>query len=376
MSRSTKSVKRIGILTAGSDCPGLNAAIRAIGKAAQNSYGMEVIGFQDGFQGLLEDQVIKPSLSGILTMGGTTLGTSRETLRAEPARENLDERIAAAEATYHRHNLDMLVCIGGRETQESALILAQKGLKVVTLPKGIDNDLAMTDATIGFDTAMSTATDAIDRLHSTAHSHHRINIVEIMGRNTGWLTLGSGIAGGADVIIIPEIPYDVQKISNAILERNRSGRRFSIIAVAEGGISKDTVDFFERSKHINSLTHAGDEREEIEEKLGLIENRLTGSTIYLANRLGKYTGLETRITILGHLLRGGAPTATDRVLATNLGTACVRMVNEGITGMMISLLHGDLVPVPLEEVIGKHKQVPPDHPWINSARRVGTSLGD
>lgn len=376
MSRSKQSVKRIGILTAGSDCPGLNAAIRAIGKAAQSSYGMEVIGFQDGFQGLLEDLTLQPGLSGILTTGGTILGTSRETLRNEPARENLDERMSAAGATYRRHNLDILVCIGGRETQESAHHLEEKGLKVITLPKGIDNDLAMTDATIGFDTAMSTATDAIDRLHSTAHSHHRINIVEIMGRNTGWLTLGSGIAGGADVIIIPEIPYDVQKIAQAILDRNRSGRRFSIIAVAEGGISKDTVDFFERSKHINSVTRGGEEREQIEEKLSQIENRLTGSTIYLANRLEKYTGLETRITILGHLLRGGAPTPTDRVLATNLGTACAKLIKEGMHGVMISLLNGEVTPVPLEKVIGMHKQVPLHHPWIHSARQVGTSLGD
>ncbi len=381
MARTKTTVKRIGVLTAGSDCPGLNAAIRAIGKAAQGSYGMEVIGFQDGFLGLINDQIALPGLSGILTAGGTILGTSRETLQETVLQETslqdpASDKSEAALATYQRHKLDVLICIGGRETQENALKLAQKGLRVITLPKGIDNDLALTDSTIGFDTAMSTATEAIDRLHSTAHSHHRIILVEIMGRNSGWLTLGSGIAGGADVIVIPEIPYDVRKISDAILERNRSGRRFSIVAVSEGGISKDTVEFFERSKNVNRMTRDGDARQQVEEKLTRIEGRLTGNTIYLANRLEKFTGLETRITILGHLLRGGAPTAADRVLATNLGTASIKLLNEGASGVMIALRDGDVVTVPLENVIGKIKQIPLNHLWIESARRVGTSLGD
>lgn len=368
--------RRIGVLTAGSDCPGLNAAIRAIGKAA-SGLGMEVVGFLDGFQGLVEDKTGQPALSGILTAGGTILGTSRETLAGLPVKGTQTSREEAAVATYRRHNLDLLVCIGGRETQEGALQLALNGLNVITLPKGINNDTAMTDVTIGFDTAMSTATEAIDRLHSTAHSHHRINIVEIMGRNTGWLALGSGIAGGADVIIIPEIPYDVQKISNAILERNRSGRRFSIVAVAEGGISKDTVEFFERSRYANRVSREGEEREKIDYKLSQIENRLSGNTIYLANRLENYTRLETRITILGHLLRGGAPSSADRVLATNLGTACVnRVASGGPFGVMLAMQDGAIAAVPLDQVVGKHKQVPLDHPWIESARRVGTSLGD
>jgi 6-phosphofructokinase 1 len=374
MSRSTKAVKRIGILTAGSDCPGLNAAIRAVGKAAQNSYGMEVVAFQDGFRGLIDDQVVPLTLSGILTAGGTILGTSRETLE-EPSGQP-GEKCEAAAATYQRHKLDALVCVGGRETQESALQLAKKGLNVLTLPKGIDNDMAMTDTTIGFDTAMSTATEAIDRLHSTAHSHHRIILVEIMGRNTGWLALGAGISGGADVIIIPEIPYDVYKISDAILARNRSGRRFSIVAVSEGGISKDTVEFFERSKLVNQLTREGQERVRVDEQLGQIESHLTGNTIYLANRLEKFTGLDTRITILGHLLRGGAPTAADRVLATNLGTACGRMIQEGNFGVLVASRDGDVISVPLDEVAGKHKPIPLSHTWIQSARMVGTSLGD
>jgi 6-phosphofructokinase 1 len=385
MANKKNSTKRIGILTAGSDCPGLNAAIRAIGKAARGSYGMEVVCFQDGFQGLFEDQVIEPSLSGILTAGGTILGTSRESLQ-EPVGEdsqssailqdpNTDKTMAAV-ATYRRHNLDALVCIGGRETQESAHCLVQKGLNVLTLPKGIDNDLAMTDTTIGFDTATSIATEAIDRLHSTAHSHHRIIIVEIMGRNTGWLTLSSGLAGGADVIIIPEIPYDVLKISDAILERKRSGKRFSIVAVSEGGISKDTVEFFERSKVVNQMTHGGKERDLVDKQLDRIENRLTGNTVFLANRLEKFTGLETRITILGHLLRGGDPTSADRILATTLGTACVSQINQGASGVMMARLNGEITPVPLEQVVGKHKQIPLNHPWIDAAHAVGTSLGN
>jgi ATP-dependent phosphofructokinase / diphosphate-dependent phosphofructokinase len=368
--------KRIGILTAGSDCPGLNAAIRAIGKAAQTGYGMEVIAFQDGFQGLVNNHVIQPPLSGILTAGGTILGTSRDIPSKMAGKGKTSDQTAKAIATYREHNLDALICIGGQETHEGAFQLMQQGLNIITLPKGVDNDLAETDQTIGFDTALSTATEAIDRLHSTASSHHRIIVVEIMGRNTGWLTLGSGIAGGADVIIIPEIPYDVRKISDAIFERTRSGKRFSIIAVSEGAISKDTVEFFERSKRVNRMNRGGEDQEEVERKLSKIENNLTGSTIYLANRLQAFTSLDTRITILGHLLRGGTPSAADRVLATNLGTISVRLAQEGIFGVMVATQGSRTVPVPLDKVVGRHKLVSLDHPWIENARSVGTHLGD
>jgi 6-phosphofructokinase 1 len=368
--------KRIGVLTAGSDCPGLNAAIRAIGKAAQGAYGMEIIAFQDGFQGLVHDQAIQPPLSGILTAGGTILGTSRECPHDMLVDGKPSDQSEAAAASYRRHELDVLVCIGGYETQLAALKLAQHGLNVITLPKGIDNDLPVTDFTIGFDTALEAATEAIDRLHSTASSHHRIIIVEVMGRNTGWLALGAGVAGGADVIIIPEIPFDVQKISQAILERNRSGRRFSIVVVSEGGISKDTVEFFERSKHVNRMRRAGQAQEEVHRRLSEIESGMTGNTLYLANRLQKYTGLDTRITILGHLLRGGTPSARDRVLATNLGTACVRLIQEGASGVMVASQGGAILPAPLDQVAGYHKLIPLDHQWIASAREVGTHLGD
>jgi len=367
--------KRIGILTAGSDCPGLNAAIRAVGKTA-HGYGMEVIGFQDGFHGLVHDEVVPLTLSGILTLGGTTLGTSRGTPHETLVQGQVADMSDKAVETYHRNKLDVLVCIGGRETQETAFRLMQKGINVVTLPKSIDNALAMTDSTIGFDTAIGTATEAIDRLHSTAYSLHRIIIVEILGRDSGWLTLGAGIAGGADVIIIPEIPYDVEKIADAVLSRSRSGRRFSIVAVSEGGISKETVEFFDRSKNVNRMNRQGEAQELVDQKLEHIESRLTGNTVYLANRLEKFTGLATRITILGQLLRGGAPSSGDRLLATNLGTVCTNLIRQGQYGVMVSAQGGQIVPVPLEQVAGTHKQVPLDHPWVQSARSVGTSLGD
>lgn len=368
--------KRIGILTAGSDCPGINAAIRAIGKAALGDLGMELVGFQDGFQGMVQNEVIHPPLSGILTLGGTILGTSRDIPQETMVKGQSADMTEAVLQTYRSHNLDVLVCIGGAETQTAARHLMQQGMNVITLPKGVDNDLPMTDVTIGFDTALGTATEAIDRLHSTASSHHRIILVEVMGRYCGWLALGSGIAGGADVIIIPEIPYDLDKVAESILERNRSGKRFSIVVVSEGGISKDTVDFFDRSKSANRLVRSGKEAEKVDMQLEKIENQLTGNTIFLANRLEKHTGLDTRITILGHLLRGGAPSTSDRILATNLGTACVNLIQEGHFGVMVATQNGAIVPVPLDQVTGKHKQVPLDHPWINSARRVDTNLGD
>ena len=277
--------------------------------------------------------------------------------------------------TYHRHQLDALVCLGGKETQLGALHLAQAGLNVITLPKAIDNDLAGTDATIGFDTAMSIASEAIDRLHSTAHSHHRIILVEIMGANAGWLTLGAGIASGADVIAIPEIPYDAEKIAETIMARNQAGKRYSIIAVSEGAKSRETATFFEHSMQVNEQIRSGPERDRVAGILEKIEGQMIGNTLHLANQLELHTGLDTRITILGHLLRGGTPSSTDRLLATRMGTACVRLISEGHFGVMVSLHGADLVPIPLEQVGGGHKPIPLDHPWIESALQVGTCLG-
>ena len=242
-----KQIKRIGILTAGGDSPGLNAAIRAVGKAAIGKYGWEILGFRDGFLGLAQDtfeRLGKDNLSGILTVGGTVLGTGRD----KPHRMMIDgkerDMTKAIVRNYRAHKLDALVCIGGGGTHKNSMRLAELGLRIVTLPKTIDNDVALTDATIGYNTALGIATEAIDRLHSTAHSHHRIIIAEIMGHRAGWLTLGAGLAGGADVILIPEIPYDLEKIAAAIRRRSKVGTNFSIVAVAEGAKSiEDAASF-------------------------------------------------------------------------------------------------------------------------------------
>lgn len=369
--------KRVGILTAGSDSPGLNAAIRAIGKAAL-SEGFELIGFQDGFTGLLQDRVIQleaPALSNILTAGGTILGTSKD--RPHEMEETQGpECVQAAIDTYHRHKLDGLVCLGGRDTQTSAHFLQKRGLNVITLPKSIENNIALTDMTVGFDTALGIAAEAIDRLHSTAHSNHRIIVVEITGHTTGWLTLGAGIASGADVILIPEIPYDMATVAEAILKRSQAGKRFSLVAVAEGSRSREDVAFYERSLSLNASRRSGKEANQAAARIERLESQFTGNTLLLANRLEQLTGLETRTTILGYLLRGGTPSATDRVLATQFGSACVSYIENKQYGFMLAQQSGKITAVPLEDVAGKDKPVPMDHPWLKGARRVGTNLGD
>lgn len=373
--------KRIGILTAGSDSPGLNATIRGIGKAAQGAFGMELIGFTDGFQGLIEDQsmeIVGSELSGILTDGGTILGTSRDNVEKYPAGDgSFTDRTAQAIETYRKHKLDGLVCLGGSETQITALHLQQQGLKVISIPKSITNNIPETDTAVGFDTALGVATEAVDRLHSTAHSHHRIMIVEIMGRKVGWLTLGAGIAGGADAILIPEIPYDPQTVAEAIKNRRSSGKRFSIVAVAENAMSTDYVNFFEHSRKMNARLRDGEDQVKIEHELDRIENQMQGNTLLLADRLRTFTGLETRVTILGHLLRGGTPSAADRLLATQLGTVCADLIHKGQFGVMVAMQGRHTVPVPLEKVVaGATKTVPLDHPWVTGAKLVGTVFGD
>jgi ATP-dependent phosphofructokinase / diphosphate-dependent phosphofructokinase len=235
----------IGILTAGGDSPGLNAAIRGVGKAGMNAYGMQIIGFRDGFRGLMENRTVSldgAALSGILTLGGTILGTSRDKPQKMPIGSKTMDMTDVMVETYHNHHLDVLVCLGGGGTQKNAFHLMKNGLNIITLPKTIDNDVAMTDITFGYDTALTIATEAIDRLHSTAHSHHRIIVVEVMGHNAGWLALGAGIAGGADVILIPEIPYSVEKVAASIRQRVRDGKGFSIVAVSEGAMPQDLAD--------------------------------------------------------------------------------------------------------------------------------------
>ena len=323
----------IGILTAGGDSPGLNAAIRGIGKAANRSFGMQVIGFRDGFRGLMENRIIRldtNALSGILTVGGTILGTSRDKPhRMVVGQQTLDMTDVIVE-NYRNHQLDALVCLGGGGTQKNAYRLVKQGLDVVTLPKTIDNDVAMTDVTFGFDTALGIATEAIDRLHSTAHSHHRIIVVEVMGHNAGWLALGAGLAGGADVILIPEIPYDVEAVADAIRQRHRTGSSFSIVAVSEGAMPRERAAALQDAE--DSLAAAkkrkrkGAQREkgikDSQARIDEIASHLSNATLALSDELERRTNLESRVTILGHLQRGGTPSAADRLLATRLGAAC------------------------------------------------------
>ena len=373
--------KNVGILTAGGDCPGLNAAIRAIAKGAMNS-DMRVIGFRDGFRGLMENRIVPlegESMMGLLTLGGTILGTSRDKPHKMMVDGSLMDMTDVIVENYHRHHLDALVCIGGGGTQKNAHRLAQKGLNIITLPKTIDNDVAMTDITFGYDTALSIATEAIDRLHSTAHSHHRIIVVEIMGHKAGWLGLGAGLASGADVILIPEIPYDIQLVANAIGKRVQRGRNFSIVAVSEGALSVEehaTLTLLQSRKEETKVQKERKLTRQIAGELADFEIKRTHHTLNLAEALEKLTGLEARLTILGHLQRGGTPSAADRILSTKLGTACVRLIEEGIFGVMVAVQGGEVVPVPLQEVVNKRKVVPLDHSWIESARSVGTCLGD
>ena len=370
--------KYVGILTAGGDSPGLNAAIRGVGKAALG-LEMNFIGFRDGFRGLMNNRTMRldsEQLSGILTVGGTILGTSRDKPHKMPVGDRVMDMTDVMVDTYERHHLDALVCLGGGGTQKNAYRLHQKGLNIITLPKTIDNDVAMTDATFGFDTALGIATEAIDRLHSTAHSHHRIIVVEIMGHNTGWLALGAGIAGGADVILIPEIPYSVQVVAEAIRHRSRRGHRFSIVAVSEGAVSQQMAEKIANLTTVIDESDDSDAQNAAKESLNEVLKEQASNTWSLSRELEALTGLESRVTILGHVQRGGTPSAVDRLLGTRLGTACAELIQEGIFGVMVASQGVEAVPVPLEQVVGKRKSVPSDHPWVMTARRVGTCLGD
>lgn len=367
---------KIGILTAGNDVPGLNAAIRAIGKTAQNDLKMDIIAFQDGFSGLIKNKSFNlqgKEFSGILTTGGTILGTSQELPEPTVDDPNLLEK---AVSTYKQNKLDALVCLGGAEMQVGSLLLSEAGLNIIGIPKSIDNDVFGTDFAIGFDTALSVATEAIDRLHSTAHSHHRIIVVEILGKQTGWLTLGAGMAGGADVILLPEIPYNLNKVSQAVFDRNKAGKRFSIIAVSDGALTRDSVEFFRRNREFNERLRKGEERKEIEARLTAIEKDYSDNTNLLSHFLHQKTGLETRITILGFLLRGGVPSSVDRMRATQLGTSCVKMINQGQFGYLAGIHNFEIKPVLLKDIAGKHKLLPLDHEWLQAARDVGTCFGD
>jgi len=371
--------KYVGVLTAGGDTPGLNAALRALGKSALGEYDLQLIGFYDGFRGLMNDRSVildEQRLSGILTFGGTILGTSRDKPHRMPVGDKLMDMTDAMLEIYEKHHLDALVCIGGGGTQKNAFRLMQKGMHVITIPKTIDRDIAMTDTTIGFDTALGIATDAIDRLHSTAHSHHRIILVELMGHNTGWLALGAGVAGGADVILIPEIPYDPALIAEAILDRVRSGKRFSIVAISEGAMPKKAAAELDALMKKKKNTKTKEEKEAAQKKIETWQNSQSNKTITLAQELEKLTGLESRVTILGYVQRGGIPSARDRLLATELGTAAASLLAKEKYGCMVAVHEERMETVPLEQVVDRRKMVPMDHSWIKAAKRVGTCLGD
>jgi len=370
--------RQIGVLTSGGDCPGLNAAIRGVCRAGQDIHGMHFIGFLDGFRGLVQNRTMdldSKKLSGILTDGGTILGTSRDKPHRMPMGDAVLDMTDAIVETYKKHHLDALVCIGGGGTQKNALRLHQAGLNVVTLPKTIDNDVFGTDVSFGFDTAVGIATEAIDRLHSTAMSHGRIIVLEVMGHRAGWLGLAAGIAGGADVILIPEIAYDVDLVAEAIRKRTRAGKTFSIVVVAEGAMSRSQSAMINKLAKEKAKAKTKAQKASVSHKLEEFHKQHITHTMDLTRALEQKTGLESRLTILGHLQRGGTPSATDRVLATRLGAACADALSRRQYGVMIAARGDSTEPVDLTAVAGKKKQVPPDHPLVKTAREVGTSLG-
>ena len=336
---------RIGILTSGGDCPGINATIRGVCKTAINYYGMEVVGIHSGFQGLLTKDVeliTDKSLSGLLNLGGTILGTSREKpfKKGGVVAEDVNKP-ALIEHNIKEIGLDCVVCIGGNGTQKTAAKLAAMGLNIVSVPKTIDNDIWGTDISFGFDSAVSIATDAIDRLHSTASSHKRVMVIEVMGHKAGWIALYSGMAGGGDVILLPEIPYDIKNIGEVILNRLRKGKPYSIVVVAEG-IQTD-----------------GRKR----------------AAEYIAQEIEYETGIETRETVLGYIQRGGSPTPFDRNLSTRMGGPATELIADGQFGRMIALKGDEISSLPLNEVAGKLKLVTEDHDLVVQGRRMGICFG-
>lgn len=358
------SRKAIGILTGGGDCPGLNAVIRAAGKTLLRNGITEIIGIKDGFSGLVEKRIKKLSfedLSGIMHLGGTIIGTSN---KANPFRyydmKNQTTSDKSSHVMQYTEELGLkgLITIGGDGTQEIAYKFQQLGLSIVAVPKTIDNDLKSTDITFGFDTAVSIVTEGLDRLHTTARSHHRVMILEVMGRNAGWIALHGGVAGGADVILIPEIPYQLDKIIEVCKRRNTRGERYTIIVVAEGA-KTETGEQIVSKKVFDSPD----------------VNRLGGIGNYLAKQLEPHIDNEIRVTVLGHLQRGGSPTAFDRNLATTYGVEAAMCVLENDWSKLVAQQHGRIVRVPLKEAIGGQRLVTNDHPLIKSAVNVGTSFG-
>jgi 6-phosphofructokinase 1 len=360
--------KKIGLLTSGGDCQGLNTALRGVAKALYEQVkGIELIGFRDGYRGLIEKdykEMAPSDFSGILTVGGTILGTSRQPFKQLQDPSDLQKpdgptRQEAMVATYKALKLDGLVILGGNGTHKTAHALSQAGLNIITLPKTIDNDLWGTDVTFGFQSAVDIATLVIDSIHTTATSHGRVFIIELMGHRAGWLTLHAGVAGGADVILIPEIPYSIDSIARSLKQREAQHKRFSIIALAEGALTQEEASLPKKELR----------------KIRELES-YPSAAYRLAHDLGEKTGQEIRVTVPGHFQRGGQPVAYDRVLATTLGTAAADFVRDNRYGFMVGLVNNQTVAVPLAEVAGKLKKVPEDSIIIRSARAIGTCFGD
>jgi len=360
-------IKKIGVLTGGGDCPGLNAVIRAVTKTAVNDYKMKLVGIEDGYEGLITSScrdLTYDRASGILTEGGTILGTSN---KANPFKYPVKSKGRTVYKDVSgkliknvaKLGLDALVCIGGDGTMAVSSRLSAKGLPIVGVPKTIDNDLLGTDLTFGFDSAVTTATEAIDKLHSTAQSHHRVMVVEVMGRYAGWLALESGLAGGGDIILIPEIPFNIKKVCQKVMERRKRGRKFTIIVAAEGAapVGGQMV--------VDKMVETSPD-----------PIRLGGLGRVVGEQVEKLTGVETRVTVLGHLQRGGTPTAFDRILATRFGSEAVYAVAQRKFGSMVALKGQDIVTVSFDEVAKGIRTVPVDSPIIRAARSVGTSFGD
>ena len=355
---------RVGILTSGGDCQSLNATMRGVAKALySNVKNVEIIGFIEGYKGLMyEDyKVMTPAdFSGILTEGGTIIGTSRQPFKLMRTPDaNGNDKVELMKKTYKKLKLECLVILGGNGSQKTANLLREEGLNIVSLPKTIDNDLWGTSMTFGFQSAVNIATEAIDCIHTTAASHGRVFIVEVMGHKVGWLTLHAGIASGADIILIPEIPYDIDKVVAAIKKRTKDGKRFSILAVAEGAISKEDAKLSKK-----------------EYKAKLANSPYPSVSYEIGKRIEEKTGQEIRVTIPGHTQRGGSPCPYDRVLSSRFGAAAAQMIMDKDYGKMVGIRHDELVRIPLEEVAGKLKMVDPVSSIIKEATALGISFGD